>query len=356
MPSKKITVFSDMSEHIYYNVPGLPIYARCDPLSTFADYRCPCHWHRDLEFIRVVSGDLHYFVNGTVTVLHPGDGMVVNSSRLHYGFSPDRRESWFSCAVVSPTLFEDLTPATNARCARAFSQDMDDFLTLSPDVDWQRDLLMGVEEVIRLMPGGGVRRDSPTRITRAAGVAPADDDVAAADPLPAVAASIRLCDMVLDRFAPRVDGDGDEINSADDAETGNGGRMDGNGAGMAGVAGAVSGNGGARGANRRDLMTVLNMTGLVQQRFAEPLNLDDIAAAGGVSRSQCCILFRRYVRRTPNEFLTERRLEEAKRMLAGTSASVAETARACGFSSSSYFISVFRRRFGLTPNAYRGTR
>ncbi|KFI52513.1 helix-turn-helix transcriptional regulator, partial [Bifidobacterium callitrichos] len=95
------------------------------------------------------------------------------------------------------------------------------------------------------------------------------------------------------------------------------------------------------------------MTGLVQRQFAEPLSLDDIAAAGSVGRSRCCALFRRYVGRTPNEYLTDRRLEEAKRLLDGTNGSVAEIARTCGFSSSSYFIGVFRRRTGLTPKAYR---
>lgn len=315
---KRVTVFSDMSERIHYNIPELPIYAHCDPLSAFADYRCPCHWHRDLEFVRVVSGELHYFVNGRTTTLRPGEGMVVNSSRLHYAYSPTRREAWFSCAVISPTLFEDLTAATKARCARAFAQDREDFLTLTPDVDWQRDVLLGVEEVVRLMPGG-IRGGTHGHVDRPR----SSGDKNSTSPLAAVAAAIRLCDMALDRFAARPAGDDD---------------------GSAG-----------RNENRRDLMAVLGMTGLVQQRFAEPLGLDDIAAAGGVSRSQCCILFRRYVRRTPNEFLTERRLEEAKRMLAGTGASVAETAHACGFSSSSYFISVFRGRFGMTPNAYRNT-
>ncbi|MCH9275514.1 AraC family transcriptional regulator [Bifidobacterium amazonense] len=302
-PTKRITVLSDLSERIEYNIPELPIYARCDPLSIFPDCRCPCHWHRDLEFIHVISGDLHHFVNGRVTVLHPGEGVVINSSRLHYGFSPSKQDVRFSCTVISPTLFEHLTPSVTARCERAFAQHMDDCLLLRPGVDWQRDVMMGIERVVRLSPGGGVR-----------GMENGVD----MSPLPAVAAAIDLCDMVLDRFRPN-DGEPDEAASIE----------------------------------QRNRMSVLNMTGIIQSRFRDPLGLDDVAAAGDVSRSQCCILFRKYVGRTPNEYLTERRVEEARRLLRETNGSVAEIARACGFSTASYFVNVFRRRVGVTPGAFR---
>ena len=63
---KTIIVSSDLSERIDYNIPDLPIYARRDALSSFPDYRCPCHWHRDLEFIHVISGQMQYFVNGAI--------------------------------------------------------------------------------------------------------------------------------------------------------------------------------------------------------------------------------------------------------------------------------------------------
>ncbi|KAB8287532.1 AraC family transcriptional regulator [Bifidobacterium ramosum] len=303
-PMKRITVLSDLSERIEYNIPELPIYARCDPLSIFPDCRCPCHWHRDLEFIHVINGDLHHFVNGRVTVLHPGEGVVVNSSRLHYGFSPTRQDVRFSCAVISPSLFEHLTPSVTARCERAFAQHMDDCLLLTPDVGWQQDVLMGIERVVRLAPGGGVR-GSENRTDMS--------------PLPAVAAAIELCDMVLDRFRP------------------NGG----------------DGPGEDESIEQRNRMSVLGMTGLIQHRFRDPLGLDDVAAAGGVSRSQCCILFRKYVGRTPNEYLTERRVEEARRLLRETNGSITEIARACGFSTASYFVNVFRKRVGVTPGAFR---
>lgn len=316
---KRISLFSDMSERVPYALPGLPIYARCDALSIFADYRCASHWHRDLEFVRVVNGEMHYFVNGRVTLLRPGEGMVVNSSRLHYGFSPEKRDSWFSCAVIGPSIVEGITPQVRIRCERAFAQHMDDFLFLSPEVDWQRDVLMGIDRLVTQMRGdrhlrAGMARRGPGRA----------DDLSGLDPLPAVMTAIDLYDKVLDRFQPA---NGSSSDTDMGTEPG--------------------------GMDQRDRIVVLEMTGMLQSRFAEPLGLDDIAAAGAVSRSRCCALFKRYVGRTPNEYLTDRRLEEAKRLLSETDGAVAQIARACGFSSSSYFINVFRRRLGVTPREYR---
>lgn len=97
---QEVIVSSDLSERIDYNIPDLPIYARRDALSSFPDYRCPCHWHRDLEFIHVISGQMQYFVNGAIVTLEAGNGLVVNSSRLHYGFSPQQRQCRFTCGVV----------------------------------------------------------------------------------------------------------------------------------------------------------------------------------------------------------------------------------------------------------------
>ena len=105
---KTVIVSSDLSERIDYNIPDLPIYARRDALSSFPDYRCPCHWHRDLEFIHVISGQMQYFVNGAIVTLEAGNGLVVNSSRLHYGFSPQQRQCRFTCVVVDPELLERL--------------------------------------------------------------------------------------------------------------------------------------------------------------------------------------------------------------------------------------------------------
>ena len=78
----------------------------------------------------------------------------------------------------------------------------------------------------------------------------------------------------------------------------------------------------------------------VQQRMAEfiyknypdSISLDDIAAAGSVSRSQCTKLFNTYTRLSPVAFLNHHRLEVSLEMLRRTKSSVADIAQSCGFS------------------------
>ena len=55
---------------------------------------------------------------------------------------------------------------------------------------------------------------------------------------------------------------------------------------------------------------------------------------------------------TPHEYRLCRRLERARELLAD-GATVTETAAATGFSSPGYFSTVFRRRVGVTPTAFR---
>ena len=63
--------------------------------------------------------------------------------------------------------------------------------------------------------------------------------------------------------------------------------------------------------------------------------------------------FREEVGTTPHEYLLQRRLRRARELLA-EGATVTETAGATGFSSPGYFSTVFRRRIGVTPTAFRG--
>lgn len=99
--------------------------------------------------------------------------------------------------------------------------------------------------------------------------------------------------------------------------------------------------------------TVQKMIEYVYKHFNEELSLDDVAASGNVSRSQCSKLFKKYTKLSPMIFLNKHRLEVSLKLLRSTAKSIAEIALFCGFFDQSYFNRLFLREYGCTPLTYR---
>lgn len=78
-----------------------------------------------------------------------------------------------------------------------------------------------------------------------------------------------------------------------------------------------------------------------------------LARSLGVSPRTLHRLTRREVSLSPVEFLLRRRIETACRLLERSPKSIYEVARNVGYSDGSVFSRAFRRRMGLSPNAYR---
>ena len=103
----------------------------------------------------------------------------------------------------------------------------------------------------------------------------------------------------------------------------------------------------------RNLDTLKQMISFVHTQYSERITLDAIAAAGGVSRSRCCQIFKKYMGHSPNDYVISFRLEKAAELLRSTDQMVTEVAFSCGFNSASYFTEVFIRQKGCTPTQYR---
>ena len=95
------------------------------------------------------------------------------------------------------------------------------------------------------------------------------------------------------------------------------------------------------------------MLDFIRTHYGEKLTVDAIAAAGGVCRTKCWQIFRKYLGQTPNDYLNSFRLEKGMQLLKSTRMSVTEIAEECGFSSASYFTELFTRQKGCTPTQYR---
>ena len=86
---------------------------------------------------------------------------------------------------------------------------------------------------------------------------------------------------------------------------------------------------------------------------SEKLRLEDVADSLGYNRNYICHLFQKHIGQTYVQYLTQRRLENARRLLTDTALPIAEIALRCGFSDNTYFNRVFKRATNRTPAEYR---
>ena len=95
----------------------------------------------------------------------------------------------------------------------------------------------------------------------------------------------------------------------------------------------------------------------IAEHYTETVELSQLAAIAGVSEGHFCRLFKDYTHMRPIEYITHLRIETAKSLLLGSpSLSVSRIALRVGYSSPSYFSSLFRAAEGITPAEFRDGR
>jgi AraC-like DNA-binding protein len=100
---------------------------------------------------------------------------------------------------------------------------------------------------------------------------------------------------------------------------------------------------------------LLRAKDLVDARYFEPLGVDDMARAAGLSRAHFSREFRRAFGESPHSYLLTRRLERAAALLRNTDRSVMEICLSVGLQSVGSFTTSFTRTYGSSPTAYRAT-
>lgn len=252
-------------------------------------YVAACHWHPDLEFILVLDGTMDFYINGEIVHLTSNCGIFVNSNRLHYGFSNLKKECRFIAVVIHPTILHQNIPSIKTYFDRKFTSGSNDFIVLKDNVEWQKDIIELVKKI--QSEADSEEKNMLNLIYYAA----------------AMTAKI-------------------SANTKEKAEPINGSITNQN---------------------------LFKMVDFVHKHYMDNISIDDIAASGNVCRSKCCKSFTKIIGQTPNKYLTHYRIAKSCKLLNETNRSINEIADNCGFQSTSYFIAVFKKKIGVSPQKYR---
>lgn len=293
----QLTVRDDLSEVIAYTSPTIPIRAVLGTLSHFPDKAALCHWHSELECIIVLEGAMQYLVNEQVYRLSRGRGIIVNANRLHFGYAGDEGDGGgqgdcvFAVLLLHPSLLGG-NAYIESHYLNPLLYDADsDAIFLSEDVGWQHQALRLIQTLWE------VAQEQPEHYE--------------------LQIHVHFASLWLLLYENTVGKHGSHQHAS-------------------------------------LLNTHLKeMIGYIQQHYADSVALRDIAAAGFMSRSKCCALFKQAIHQTPFEYLLRYRIQKSVSLLADGTRTITAIATACGFNGASYYTEVFRKIMGISPRAYR---
>ncbi len=91
----------------------------------------------------------------------------------------------------------------------------------------------------------------------------------------------------------------------------------------------------------------------IQSHYMYDISMQDAAQTMNYSEAYFSKLFKQCFQKNFTSYLTEFRVEEAKRQLRQPTINVKDVGKAVGYSDSNYFTKVFRRITGMSPTEYR---
>lgn len=282
-------LMQDASEIVHYNHPQIPLFVSHRILSSYPDMKALCHWHEDIELIHIMDGEMNYDVNGHKICLQQGDSLFVNSKQMHACNSHLKRECSFICILFHPSLLMNHAHTGSQYVKPIIDNPNIEYLHY-PDCSQLGNL---PQKLLKLKESGhpSVDLEIMSILFQFWNI------------IYLTCKETKL--LTMEKQQPT------------------------------------------------DLLLQKKMVSHIHQRYQEAISLEDIALSGNVSRSKCCILFKKYLQQSPIEFLNSYRLEVSAHLLKNTEETISSIAFSCGFNHLSYFSKLFFQKYHCTPSTFR---
>ena len=252
-----------------------------------------CHWHEELEFLTVTSGQAVFQIDTAYYDVRAGEGIFVNSGELHAGYPLENTPCSFKAIVFSDSFLHN--GSFDLIQSKYLDPIVKNRLSIKRHItgadEWEQTLLQRLNQTM----------------DKVLDCAPAYELLVKSE----LYAIISLI-VMNSKPAPSAEG--------------------------------------SRSYRTEEMKAALKY---MQDNSSLKLSTMDISSHLNMSEGHFCRLFKQYFKRTPMEYLNCYRVSKAARLLKDTELKILEVAMEVGFDNLSYFIGTFKRFMGITPAKYR---
>lgn len=297
----------DRSETVRYSYTDIPIGFFNGRHSKYANNSMPAHWHEDIEMFVPNEGEVEYNINGKLVKVSPGQGLLINSRRIHSSSGKNLPDCYYNLLIFHPMVL-CVSKEIEKQVVQPIIGSSFDYILLQKGTPWHENIL----HWFSIIKERHVDKSIPRKF------APMEFSIFKENEDKSEKCAVAgLVYLIWSEIAGNITPDEKPHSECN------------------------------------QLSSMKAMISYIDKHYAEKMTLDDIAAAGLVSKRTCGNLFERFLYISPMKYLNEYRLKQSIDMLKGTDMTVTEIALACGFSGASYYAESFRRECGKSPTEYR---
>ncbi len=269
---------------------NIAFYDHPDPKNTSMTGHFPAHWHKEYEIIYVTEGPVVFQLNGKEQAVNTGEALIVNRNVIHSCTPPQRRFHYICVVFGEQYLFPGTADPLYEEYFLPLHAGRKSFPAYISGGGWQEEMLECIRELCR----SGLKKERGCEL------------------------EWRMLLLKVVHIAYR--------NNIFEKQ------REPQGSGIAAV--------------RAALLTI-------QDNYAEPIRISDLAERSGFSVEHFCRIFKRIVGKTPTEYLLAQRIRAAEYRLTRTTESISEIASESGFDDINYFSRCFKKVHAMTPSQYR---